>query len=93
MYFGKSPQRDLIRQAATALEPFGLRIDLDSDDVAEFLRHVITAAATYGALRERAAAPRKKQEKQRQRGDDHLENATYLSTLLFDATDWLPWPE
>jgi hypothetical protein len=77
MYFGKSPTCDLIRQAAAALEPFGLRIDLDSDNVAEFLRHIITAAATHGALCKRPA-PRKRPERKRQ-GDDHVDGATYMS--------------
>jgi hypothetical protein len=83
-------RRDLVAQAAEALARFGLIVPADAPSLPEFLRHVITAAATYGALCKRAAAPRKKQEKQRQQGEDHLENATYLSTSLFDPEDWLP---
>jgi hypothetical protein len=86
-------RRELVSQAAEVLGRFGLMVPADAPSLPEFLRHIITAAATYGALCEKAAAPRKRQEKQRQRGDDHLENARYLSTSLFDPQDWLPWPE
>jgi len=82
-------RRELVSQAAEALAKFGLVVPADVPNVREFLRHIITAAATHGALRERAAAPRQRQEQQRQRGGD-VDNTVLMSTSLFDPEDWLP---
>lgn len=84
-------RRELVSQAAEVLARFGLMVPADAPSVPEFLRHIITAAATHGALCKRPA-PRKRPERKRQGGDD-VDGATYMSAQLFDASDWLPWPE
>lgn len=90
-------RRELIAQAAEVLARFGLMVPADAPSVPEFLRHIITAACTHGALRERAAAPRKQRERQQEQkqkgGGRDVDNTVHLSAVLFDPEDWVSLPE
>jgi len=83
-------RRELVSQAADVLARFGLMVPADAPSVREFLRHIITAAATHGALC-KPPAPRRRPERKRQDGD--VDGATYMSASLFDPEDYGPLPE